>query len=403
LLTNCKSSVLAFMILFIFFGHVGAFQSLDQLNSQRGSILNLPSPSPFETDFSLVDTKTPRFLAVSRTTYSTPSSRDRTKYTRRFAQSSISSTSSVEEKPCFYKPKGKGTSWLERTQLRNLKVGQELSGYVVQQLLNGKTGPKLFCECGVGATDSKGEWRIVYGMLRLGRSKLSVANKRAMRLKRNDKMSLYVSRIQLECGRFEVCLEPEDVERYRQAEPKVPVTSLKLDATVKGRVVQIRPYGVMVDVGANRLGLLHIQKVADLYDQYIKKEEGLITAGLEMGAKIRLKVSSIEKRRLFLDFTDDVYEDAEKERSQLGKKVSSTSNDVPAAETRIVEEPTISAVTPSVAVESIAAWAEYASQGQVVDDEEADDDEGDEEEEDDDEDDYDEDRDIEDSLGLGMY
>jgi predicted RNA-binding protein with RPS1 domain len=394
-LSNFKSSVLAFMIVLISCAHAGAFQSLHQLNSQRGSIQN--HPYRFETDFSLAETTSQRFLTVRSPTYSPPSSQDRTIYTRCFAQSSISSTSSIEEKPCFYKPKGKGTSWLERTQLRNLKVGQELSGYVVQELLKGKTGPKLFCECGVGATDAKGEWRIVYGMLRLGRSKLSVANKRAMRLKRNDKMSLYVSRIQLECGRFEVCLEPEDVERYRQAEPKVPVSSLKPDATVKGRVVQIRPYGVMVDVGANRLGLLHIQKVADLYDQYIKKEDGLITAGLEMGAKIRLKVSSIEKRRLFLDFTDDVYEDAEKERSQLGKKVSSGSNDVPAPETLIVEEPTISVATPSVAVESIAAWAEYTSQSQVVDDEQVDDD--DEEEEDD----YDEDRDIEDSLGLGIY
>jgi hypothetical protein len=43
-------------------------------------------------------------------------------------------------KTCYYKtPEGK---WAQRINLVDLKVGQQLRGVVVQELLEGKTGPK---------------------------------------------------------------------------------------------------------------------------------------------------------------------------------------------------------------------------------------------------------------------
>jgi hypothetical protein len=53
-----------------------------------------------------------------------------------------------QPKKAFWKPKGKNTRWQERIHLDELQVGQELYGHVIQELLEGKTGPKLFFDCG---------------------------------------------------------------------------------------------------------------------------------------------------------------------------------------------------------------------------------------------------------------
>lgn len=265
-------------------------------------------------------------------------------------------------------------------------MGQQLSGHIVGELLEARTGPKLFFECGVGSTNSKGEWRMVNGMLRLDRSKLSVAKKRAARIRKKDRVDLYVSRIQAECGRLEVCADLENVKKYK-SQGKVSVSSLKPGQEVIGEVVKLHPYGVMVNVGANRLGLLHIQKVADLYDRYIHKEQGLEKFGLERGARIKLVVSSNEKKRLALDFTDSVKEEAAEERAAEESKQSQ-------------------AESSGMSVEELASWGEFASKEpeskkEVVEADE--DDEDDDDEDDEDYDDYDEQRDIEDQLGLGGY
>ena len=297
----------------------------------------------------------------------------------RMLKAANSDTSTVpttnDGKPCFWKPKGDRSRWKERIHIRDLKIGQKLTGHVVEEYLDGRTGPKLFFECGVGRTNTAGEWRMVNGMMRLDRSKKSVAQKRVARLRKKDEVDLYVSRIQLGCGRLEVCLEPEDVVKY-QLPPKTPVSTLRSGQEVTGKVVRLLPYGALVDVGANRVGLLHIQKVADLYGRYIDKEEGLVKAGLERGAKIRVAVAQNVKRRLSLDFTEDVKEEAAKDQNSGAPSPSSTAQN-----------------NVSMSEEELAAWAAYASdsQGQSDDDDYED------------EDDYDEDKNIEDALGLGTY
>ena len=53
-----------------------------------------------------------------------------------------------------------------------------------------------------------------------------------------------------------------------------------------GQVTRVEPYGVLLGVGANRHGLLHIQQVSQFFQRYIDKEEGLKReAGLERGAR----------------------------------------------------------------------------------------------------------------------
>ena len=127
-------------------------------------------------------------------------------------------------------------------------------------------------------------------------------------------IDVYVSRIFLENGQFEVSLEnPRDnIHRITKAKDEggevkyKSMSSIQPNTEYVGIVKRIEPYGVLVDIGTNRLGLLHIKKVSDLYKRYIAKEKGLEKAGLELGAKIRVQVMEKDKKRIFLDFTNDV-------------------------------------------------------------------------------------------------
>lgn len=312
----------------------------------------------------------------------------------------------LSEVPCYWKPAWPKSRWQRRIHLEDLRVGQKLEGTVVQELLDGRTGPKIFFEVGVGRTDAEGKWSIVNAMLRLDRAKESVTKKRVTRLRKKESVELWVSRIQADCSRLEVCLEEESIKKY-QSEPKVPVSTLTKGTEVKGRVVRIFPFGVMVDVGANRHGLLHIKKVREIYGRYIDKEKGLIEAGLERGAKVRLCVESVDKRRLSLDFTEDVKNDA---KAELEAESAVT------LESEEVESVGSEAGNSGLSEEELAEWAAFASaednavvvntanQGaQDNKSDEVDDEEKEYDDDEDDYDDYDEERDIEDSLGLGYY
>jgi len=320
-------------------------------------------------------------------------------------------TTSTENstKPCYWKHKdGPNTKnknwWIERIKLEDLTIGQELLGHVVQDNLDARTGPKLYFECGIGRINPKtGDWSIVNGMLRLDRGKPSVSKKRAARFRQKDRVPLFVFRIQTECGRLEVCAKIETVEKYNK--PKTSVATLKKDQEVVGKVVKVYPYGVIVDIGANVNGLLHISKVARMMNKYVDKEEGLKNAGLERGAKVRLTVESVEKRRLSLDFTDDVKEDSHREREEKEKQkqlsgVDESSSSSSSSDNNLQQSS-----------DELDAWAAYAANEETQkevgvnnerssDDAESDDDDYDYDEYDDR---YDEEMDIESSLGLDMY
>jgi predicted RNA-binding protein with RPS1 domain len=283
-------------------------------------------------------------------------------------------------------------------------VGQKLKGTVVQELLDGKTGPKLFLEVGAGRTDSRGKWTIVFGMARLSRGKDSVIRKRASRLRTKESIDVWVSRVQKDCGRLEVCLGEEELVKYL-AKPKRNVSTLQEGEEVIGKVVRVENYGVVIDVGANRPGLLHILKVRSLYGKYVDGEKGLIDVGLGRGARVRLCVELVKKRRLSLDFTDDVKDEAKAalETTAAERKTvdSGEKNDMQSQmemryrSTENVAQGTNYAADGNSGTAFTNDSAPIQGEGEVY--EEESDDNGD------DDDDYDEDRDIEDSLGLGFY
>jgi len=218
---------------------------------------------------------------------------------------------------------------------------------------------------------------MVSGMLRVQTkyTKISVIRKKTAQFSEKQ-LELYVHRIRLDNGQLEVCEDHESLLSAIANDEKksiAPASSLKVGQELVGTVIELRPYGCLVDVGANRRGLLHIQKVADLYGKYINKENGLKLAGLEQGAVIRVAVLQNSKKKLALDFTEDVKEDAKKEleTETLPEVVTEIDNDKP-EETSVVE----------TSEGDATAWGAYSEDDYYSDDE---------------------DRGIEDALGLGTY
>lgn len=211
----------------------------------------------------------------------------------------------------------------------------------------------------------------------------------------NQFTNLYVTKIRLDNQQLEVSLSPPNTTEITTTKKLIPASTLKPGEEMIGQVVDVRDYGVLVDVNANRNGLLHIQKVADLYGRYINKEKGLEEAGLERGAKIRVAVLSNERKRLFLDFTPDVKKEALTEQQQKSQdkeivSVSPTNEEAEDTEAEVENE--------TFDEFDAAAWAEFAAAPDYVDEESYYDDYDDSSDNG-----NDEDRDIENSFGLGSY
>jgi len=306
-------------------------------------------------------------------------------------------------KPCFYQ--NTDGHWKQRTLLDDLKPGQLLIGKKIgsSDLLEAKTGPKVFFECGVGRIDKKGNWQIVNAMFRVSKSfsKPSVVKKKVGKLS-GKPVELYVRKVYLDTCQLEVMrsmeLVEEDLEKEKEREKIISASKLQVGDELIGKVVTLKPYGCIVDVGANRNGLLHIQKVADLFGKYIDKEEGLADAGLERGAAIKVTVKSNTKKRLFLDFTNETKEIAESEQKaevkaaaqKLAKEEEERESrekaeQIAAAAAEAAEEEDEEDDQHSVSADEADAWAAYGADDF------------------DDGHDDDEDADIEDALGIGSY
>lgn len=306
-------------------------------------------------------------------------------------------------KSCVWKSPESGR-WEERELFENLKVGQPLLGVVVQEKLDARTGAKVWLDCGVCSMNKHNKFRIVNGLHRIRDKKTSVVKKKATRLrKKKAGMPVWVSRVFPDNMQFEIVVREDEIPTASSKKSMVPASSIEVGQELVGTVIRIEDYGVFLDVGANRYGLLHITKVANVYNQYIDKAKGLIEAGLEMGAKIRVSVLSNEQRRLAFDFTDDVKAEAEKMKLEEAKE---------AAASEAVPESTASPTSTDtyLSEDDAAAWADFASSNSYPVATLSSDNSQEEtyqsgEDYDDyvEDDDYDEDRDIEDALGLGMY
>ena len=245
-------------------------------------------------------------------------------------------------------------------------------------------------------------------MIRLGKKgvKTSVARKKAEKLPPDTMIEVYVSRIKLDEGTLEVSLSREEALEKGSMRNKIPASSLKLGEVLTGIVKNVTPYGLFVDVNANRNGLLHISKVAKRYDAYIPKEDGLKKLGFERGSSVHVVVLSNDRKRLELDLAPDLVsengltmKDNTDSDDPLDAPLSSasyelTDDDAAAWAASGVDGSVIDGSNYSIGDDEVALWAAYSSDSSVSDVDDDDDDEYGE---------YDEDTDIEDALGIGYY
>jgi predicted RNA-binding protein with RPS1 domain len=361
------------------------------------------------------------------------------------------SVSKEEQQPTphrysYYRSPAHQNKWQRRLDLATeVYVGQELQATVVQELLDGRTGPKLFVDVGVaryrphmahtantdsdnddadngdGASTNKPQprrkdWPLVHAMLRLPRGKASVTRKRASRLRKRPHFPVYVSRIRLGNAALEVSLEPPVVADKPATSSSTmtppPSSPPHVGQVVQGRVVRVYDYGVVVDLHQSlrqgRHGLLHISTVADLMGRYVDHADGLRAVGLHEGARVELQIDAIQPR-------PDSSNHSSSQRKPLIALGFTEQTKLEAAQSRPNRPPKSEASTasqssspPSLSPEEEQAWAAFAANpsSALAEDTSPINDENDDYGDDDDdeeEDDYDEDREIEDALGLGYY
>ena len=369
---------------------------------------------------------------------------------------------------CFYRSPINNRRWKQRIDIQNLFIGQELQGVIVQEKLsNTTTGPKLWLDVGVCRWSSKGKpyfsskditnmthplssssstnggWKICTALLRLGMNhyvKESVVRKKVTRLRSRDTITVYVSRIFRQEGRFDVVLTPEEIPTasatgnaatsvvVSSPPPLQSVTKLNVGDKITGTVTKVVDYGAFIQLdGYNRGGLLHIKQVAELYNTYIDKKQGLMDSGLNPKARVRLQVIEKEKKRILLDFTDDVKQIAMEEQRQEQEEIERQQNELRAQLQQQREKSTNTKegmiATASIRMTDVSSTSDamdklletptqYDVSARVndtndfvdaEDDVDANDGEEGEGEEEEEYDNYDEERDIEDALGLGMY
>jgi predicted RNA-binding protein with RPS1 domain len=317
------------------------------------------------------------------------------------------------ENICIYKRED--GQWKRRKDISELRIGQRLFASRLPQsdLLNGKTGAKVFFECGVGTYDDSSGWSIINGMMRVGgrETKNAVVQKRLKRLKTIKNLNftlfeVYVSRIRLPEKRFEVLPTYEEAMNYEKvvAPRRIPISSLQPGQELVGKIIRVEPYGAIIDVGANKYGLLHIKTVAKLTGtKDVYQPNGLKEFGIVRNAQVRVSVLSNGykqyknstsaataqpntkgkwARQLELDFTKEAREEAERDQQEAREKVIEERRarweSRRGIRDRQANLENTSIISPELSATVTAAEEEEA-------------------------DDYDEDRELEDTLGLDCY
>jgi len=123
-------------------------------------------------------------------------------------------------------------------------------------------------------------------------------------VKVGETITVYVLKIDTDANRVALSMEPT---------PSVTWDDLKQGQKVNGTVVRIENFGVFVDVGAERPGMVHVSELAD---GYVKTPSDVVSVGQEVEVRI-LKVNR-KKRQIDLtmkeqqeDYSAELLEDQE--------------------------------------------------------------------------------------------
>ncbi len=157
------------------------------------------------------------------------------------------------------------------SSMDELETGMELQGTVKRIELFG-----AFVDIGVGHD----------GLLHI--SQLGRPNVRNVEdvVKSGEQITVYVLKVERDTGRIALSLVKP---------PAMPWDDIKEGSTVTGTVVRLEKFGVFVDIGAERPGMIHVSELAS---GYVNSPSDVVKVGDEVKAQI-IKVNR-KKRRIDL-------------------------------------------------------------------------------------------------------
>lgn len=154
------------------------------------------------------------------------------------------------------------------SSIAELASGMELKGKIKRIELFG-----AFVDIGVGQD----------GLLHI--SQLGRPNVRNVEdvVKAGEEVTVYVLRVDQEAGRIALSLEQP---------PAMPWDNITEGSVVTGKVVRLEKFGVFVDIGAERPGMIHVSELAS---GYVNSPSDVVKVGDEVQARI-IKVNRKKHR-----------------------------------------------------------------------------------------------------------
>ncbi len=162
--------------------------------------------------------------------------------------------------PVVEAPAGGGVS--ESKSIRDLRPGMELTGKV-----KSVTDFGAFIDLGI-AQD---------GLVHISELARRRVQKVTDVVQVGDEVHVWVKKVDKKRGRISLTMVKPTTRRFKDLKP---------DMVVDGVVTRIEPYGVFVDIGTGRNGLVHVSELAD---GYIKSPSEVVSVGDKVEARV-LKV-----------------------------------------------------------------------------------------------------------------